>query len=220
MADKKAVLFDLDGTLLNSLPDIARCMNRALSLNGLPEHPLDAYRYFTGNGALTLARRAVGEKCQDRAAQVLQSYSPCYSAHCFDESCLYEGIPKMISMLRDAGLRLAVFSNKDDGDVERVIRHYFPVSPFAMIRGRLEGVPLKPDPAGALQIAREMGLQPSDFWYLGDTPVDLRTCVDSGMRFIAAGWGFRTPQELKEAGAECIAMTPLEAARIMLEDLS
>jgi len=214
--EKKAVLFDLDGTLVNSLPDIADCMNQALALHGLPAHPLAAYNHMVGNGAAMLARRAVGEAHAELAEAVLRDYSPRYAAHCYDASCLYDGIAEMLKALRAAGLRLAVLSNKDDPDVASVIGHYFEDAPFEILRGRLPGVPLKPNPAAALDIAREMGLEPGEFWYLGDTPVDMQTCRDAGMDFIAVSWGFRSEQELREAGAARIAATPEEALGMML----
>ena len=140
------------------------------------------------------------------------------AGHCFDESRLYDGVPEMIDSLRRAGLRLAVFSNKDDGDVKKVISHYFDNIPFDIMRGRVDGYPLKPDPAGACQIARDMGLEPDEFWYLGDTPTDFQTCRNAGMHFIAVLWGFRTREELLSSGAGLFASTPLEAARIILND--
>ena len=213
----KAVLFDLDGTLIQSIPDIARCMNRALAMHGLPGHDEAAYWYMLGNGARMLARRAVGEAHAALLDAVLGDYRALYSKHCYDTSHLYADVPEMLRGLRAEGLRLTVLSNKDDGDVASVIGHYFDPSPFEIIRGRLPGVPLKPDPAAALGIARELGVAPEDFWYLGDTATDLETAKAAGMRFIAAGWGFRTPKELREAGADCIAASPSEAGRMMLK---
>lgn len=213
---KKAVLFDLDGTLLNSLPDISRCMNTVLRQMALPEYPMPNYRYMTGNGALKLCERAAGENHQEKVPEILTKYSELYAGHCFDESYLYEGVADMLSALKAAGLRLVVLSNKDDPDVATVIGHYFPVSPFEITRGRREGVPIKPDPTAALQIAAEMGLKPDEFWYLGDTPTDLACCRGAGMDFIAVGWGFRSWEELHAAGATRIVAQPGEALSIML----
>lgn len=217
MKAKQAVLFDLDGTLINSLPDISRCMNQALQMHGLPAHPEAAYRYFTGDGALNLTRRAVGDQHPELQEAVFSDYRALYAAHCNDASHVYEGIPQLLDALRRAGLRLAVLSNKDDGDVASVIAHYFPDHPFALLRGRQPGVPIKPDPTAALRIAADMGLAPDDFWYLGDTPTDAETCRRAGMHLIAAGWGFRPADELRAAGAQRIALTPEEAGRMMLE---
>ncbi len=217
MASKKAVLFDLDGTLINSLPDISHCMNEALKTHGLPIHPIEAYCYFTGDGAANLTRRALGPAHQDMYDAVYADYRTLYAAHCNDTSHVYDGIPELLDALHRAGLRLAVLSNKDDGDVASVIAHYLPGAPFELLRGRRPGVPIKPDPAAALSIAKEMGLTPDDFWYLGDTPTDCQTCQNAGMHLIAAGWGFRPEKELREAGAERVAATPLDALQMMLE---
>lgn len=216
MTNKKAVLFDLDGTLINSLPDISACMNRALQMHGLPAHPESAYCYFTGDGAVNLTRRAVGADHPALVDAVFQDYRALYAVHCNDTSHVYEGINELLSGLQRAGLRLAVLSNKDDQDTVSVIRHYFAGNPFELVRGRRTGVPIKPDPAAALQIAETMGLTPDDFWYLGDTPTDLKTCVNAGMHFIAAGWGFRPESELRAAGAERLANTPLDALKMMI----
>lgn len=212
---KKAVLFDLDGTLVNSLPDISRCMNAALASHGLPVHAMEAYNYFVGNGAVKLSERAVGAEHPELVASVLDAYRDMYAAHCFDDSYVYEGIRELLSELKADGYRLVVLSNKDDGDVQTVIRHYFPELPFEIMRGKLPGGTIKPDPAGAINIAAEMGLNPDEFWYLGDTPVDYATCRDAGMHFIAVTYGFRTADELHAAGARTLAATPAEALAII-----
>lgn len=214
---KKAVLFDLDGTLLNSLPDISRCMNTVLEKHGLSVYPMLDYRYMTGNGALKLTQRALGEAHQELEQTVLAEYAALYAKHCYDESYLYPGIADMMQDLKAAGYRLVVLSNKDDPDVASVLNHYFDEPPFTVMRGHLPGVPLKPDPAAALNIAKELGIAPADFWYLGDTPTDLATCRGAGMNFIAVAWGFRSRQELSEAGAERIVDTPAQALEYMLK---
>ena len=218
MTCKKAVLFDLDGTLINSLPDISACMNEALKMHGLPVHPVKAYCYFTGDGASNLTKRAIGPEHQDMFDAVYADYRALYAVHCNDTSHVYDGIPELLNGLHQAGLRLAVLSNKDDSDVASVIAHYLPDAPFELLRGRRPGVPIKPDPAAALAIAKEMGLTPDAFWYLGDTPTDCKTCQNAGMHLIAAGWGFRPENELREAGAARVAACPLEALRMMMEE--
>ncbi len=214
---KKAVLFDLDGTLLNSLPDISRCMNTVLAKHNLPGFPMLDYRYMTGNGALKLTQRSLDAAHQDMVDTVLDEYAKLYAVHCFDESYLYPGIADMMQDLKAAGYQLVVLSNKDDPDVASVLNHYFGEPPFAVMRGRLPGVPLKPDPTAALNIANELGIAPSDFWYLGDTPTDLATCRGAGMNFIAVSWGFRSREELAAAGAERIVDTPAQALEYMLK---
>ena len=214
---KKAVLFDLDGTLLNSLPDISACMNRTLEKYGLPAHPLADYCYMTGDGARVLSQRAVGPAHADLVEDVLRDYRTLYGQHSQEDSFVYDGIHQMLRGLKVAGLQLAVLSNKDDPDVRQVMTHYFDAADFALLRGRVPGVPLKPDPAPALAVARELGVQPGECWYLGDTNTDAQTALGAGMHFVGAGWGFRTEAELRQAGARFVAQTPLQALDIMLE---
>lgn len=213
---KKAVLFDLDGTLLNSLPDISRCMNEVLAKHNLPTHAEWDYRYLTGNGALKLAQRAVGPDHQDLVDTVLSEYAAIYAHHCYDDSYLYEGVREMLTALKEAGYTLVVLSNKDNKDVESVLRHYFDEPPFAIMRGRIDGVPLKPDPTAAINIAKELNIDPDDFWYLGDTPTDFSTCKGAGMHFIAFTHGFRSREELAEVGVTRFAANPAEALKIIL----
>ena len=203
----KAVLFDLDGTLTDTLVDIADAMNRALRLHGLPEWPEEAYRYLVGNGAKVLSERCVRER-QELSAAVRQTYQAYYETHNLVQTKPYEGVPEMLQALVDRGIRLAVFSNKPDADTKAVVRHFFPEIPFAAVRGQVEGVPVKPDPTGALAVADEMGLAPGDFLYLGDTAVDMECALAAGMHPVGALWGFRTEEELRQSGAEHLARQP------------
>lgn len=203
----KAVLFDLDGTLTDTLVDIADAMNRALRLHGLPEWPVEAYRYLVGNGAKVLSERCVRER-QELSAAVRQTYQAYYETHNLVQTKPYEGVPEMLQALVDRGIRLAVFSNKPDADTKAVVRHFFPEIPFAAVRGQVEGVPVKPDPTGALAVADEMGLAPGEFLYLGDTAVDMECALAAGMHPVGALWGFRTEEELRQSGAEHLARQP------------
>lgn len=205
----KAVLFDLDGTLTDTLADIAAAMNRALRLHGLPEWPVDAYRYLVGNGAKVLAERCVRDR-QELASAVRADYQAYYETHNLVETRPYDGVPEMLRGLVDRGLALAVLSNKPDADTRQVVRHFFPDVHFAVVRGQVEGVPVKPDPAGALAVAEAMGIAPEEFLYLGDTAVDMQTARAAGMQPVGALWGFRTEEELRESGAAALARTPME----------
>lgn len=210
----KAVVFDLDGTLTNTLEDIAFAMNRSLRLHGLPEFPTEAYKYLVGDGAATLARRACREQTE-LAPSVLREYQAYYKDHTTDRTAPYPGVQDMLQALTARGLRLAVFSNKPHADVQTVVRHYFPGVPFEVVRGQIEGVPVKPDPAGALAVADEMGLAPADFLYLGDTGTDMHCAVNAGMHPVGVLWGFREEKELRESGAKAVIAEPMELMELL-----
>lgn len=214
----QAVLFDLDGTLTNTLQDIADAMNRALQLHGLPEWPLDAYRYLVGDGAKKLAERAVRER-QELALSVQREYQAYYETHTLVTTRPYDGVPEMLAALADRGLKLAVFSNKPDADTKGVVAHFFPETPWSVVRGQVEGVPVKPDPAGALAAAQAMGMEPAQVLYLGDTATDMRCAVNAGMLPVGVLWGFRDAQELRESGAQRLLALPSELLRYLDEKL-
>ena len=203
----KAVLFDLDGTLTNTLEDIANAMNRALRLHGLPEFSVNEYRYLVGDGVRKLAERACRgrSELEDSVRQVYQAY---YQAHARERTAPYDGVPELLAELSRRGIKLAVFSNKPHADTCAVVAHYFPEIAFEAVRGQMEGTPVKPDPAGALAIAEEMGLKPEQFAYLGDTATDMRCAVNAGMLPVGALWGFRTAEELLQSGAQALIEHP------------
>ena len=203
----KAVLFDLDGTLTNTLPDIAGAMNRSLRHFGLPEWNVDDYRHLVGNGAVKLAERAVRER-QELMPAVLDLYMRDYRDHSAVETAPYPGIPELLLQLRDRGISLCVYSNKPDPDTQFIVRYYFPDTVFTVIQGSRPGLPLKPDPAVPLSIAAELGLSPAEFAYLGDSGVDMRCAAAAGMRPFGVLWGFRDAAELTADGAEALLTGP------------
>jgi len=205
----RAVLFDLDGTLTNTLQDIADAMNRALRLHGLEEYPVDAYRYLVGNGAVKLSQRVVRDR-QELAEPVRRTYQEYYEQHAMDSTAPYEGIPELLQALQARGVKMCVLSNKPDADTRSVVQHYFPQITFAHVQGQLPGVPVKPDPTAALEIARELGVAPEEFLYLGDTDVDMRCAVNAGMQPVGVLWGFREAQELLDGGAQLLIDHPIE----------
>ena len=203
----RAVLFDLDGTLTDTLDDIADAMNRSLRLHGLAEWPVDAYRYLVGDGAKKLAERAVREH-QELALPVQREYQAYYQEHTRVKTKPYDGVPEMLRALQERGVPLAVFSNKPDADTKNVVAHFFPEIRWTVVRGQVEGVPVKPDPAGALAAAKAMGVVPDEVLYLGDTSTDMQCALNAGMHPVGALWGFRTEEELRSSGAEQIAAHP------------
>ena len=204
----RAVLFDLDGTLTDTLEDIADAMNRALRLHHLPEWPVDAYRYLVGDGAKVLAERAVRDR-QELALSVQREYRAFYQAHSLVKTRPYDGVPELLRTLQARGAPMAVFSNKPDADTKNVVSHFFPEIAFKAVRGQVEGVPVKPDPTGALAVAGALGVAPADVLYLGDTSTDMRCARNAGMHPVGVLWGFRTEEELRQNGAECVISHPL-----------
>lgn len=213
----KAVLFDLDGTLTDTLQDIADAMNRALRLHALPEWPVDAYRYLVGDGAKKLAERAVRER-QELALSVQREYQAYYETHNLVTAKPYDGVPEMLATLRARGIKLAVFSNKPDADTKNVVRHFFPDTAWQTVRGQVSGIPVKPDPAGALLTARALGETPQDILYLGDTATDMHCARNAGMVPVGALWGFRTEDELRHSGAVRCLMHPLDLLAFIAQE--
>lgn len=211
---KKAVIFDLDGTLVNSLPDISAAMNRSLEKAGLPIFDEEAYKYKVGNGVVKLAERSVGghPECLDA---VLESYKADYALNCRVNSYVYKGIMEMLMGLKALGLKICVFSNKDQADTESVIAHYFPEIGFDIIRGRVNEVPLKPAPDGALIIAAQLGLSTNECWYVGDTSMDMNCGNSAGMETVGVLWGFRPREELAASGAKHIIVEPRELLNLV-----
>lgn len=204
----KAVIFDLDGTLTDTLTDIANAMNHTLAKHGLPTYPIDRYRYLVGGGMKRLARLTVGER-QDMYDAVLADYAAYYAIHATDATAPYPGVVEMLRALAARGLKLCVFSNKPHGDTVTVVRRYLGEIPFALVQGQIEGVPVKPDPAGALCCAAALGVEPAECLYLGDTDVDMLCARNAGMHPIGVQWGFR-PEELQAAGAEAVIGEPMD----------
>ena len=210
--DFQAILFDLDGTLLDTLADIAGAANAGLKALGFPVHPIESYRRFVGDGAGCLARRVMPEDHQDdetveRCREIIAAeYAKCWA----DNTRPYPGIPEMLAGLHERRIPMAVLSNKPHDSTRTVVEGYFPEHYFHIVRGSLPSVPIKPDPAGALQIAEELDILPGRFVYLGDTDTDMRTAVAAGMFAAGALWGFRTAEELAANGAKIIVKNPQE----------
>ncbi len=204
-------IFDLDGTLLDTLADIADSMNRVLEDMGFPTHPRDDYRYFVGDGMSQLVKRVLPPGTSHDLARIcrekmMQEYARSWAC----KTRPYDGIEKMLAFLNDKNLPLAVLSNKPDEFTVRMCRHFFRRFNFAIVRGFVDGIPRKPDPTGAIDIAKKIGLPPERFLYLGDTATDMKCACGAGM--IAAGvlWGFRDEDELRRNGASHILRHPMD----------
>jgi len=203
----RAAIFDLDGTLVDSLADIAAAMNHSLTQHGLPTHALSEYRHFVGEGVMVLVRKALPADREELAASVLAAYRAYYAEHLFDQTYVFPGIPGVLSQLAADNVRLAVLSNKADAFTRRLVEGLLPGVPFKSIYGERPGVPRKPDPTAALGVAAELGVAPGDCAFVGDTPVDMNTARNAGMYSVGVTWGFRSPEELRAHGARALATT-------------
>jgi phosphoglycolate phosphatase len=216
-AAKRAVLFDLDGTLLDTLADLGESMNAALAELGCATHPLDAYRRFVGDGMQNLARRALPADRRDPAtvASCVERMLGIYGERWDRETRPYPGIEALVAELERRGVPVAVLSNKPDDLTRAVVERYFGARRFAAVAGARADTQRKPDPAGALAIARALDCAPSTELYVGDTDTDMRTAVSAGMVPIGALWGFRDADELVASGARFLVGAPAEVLSLL-----
>ncbi len=198
-----AAVFDLDGTLLDTLRDIADSVNRVLEKMGFEPHPLDRYRTMVGDGVEVLARRALPKGHDDakNLAALAAAYREDYGRNWAVHTAPYRGIAELLRGLNQRGIRMAVLSNKPHAFTVQCVERFLPDAKFEMVQGSGLQFPNKPDPAGALHIAGQMHLPPERFLYLGDTNTDMRTAIAAGMFPVGATWGFRDRKELVESGA-------------------
>ena len=213
----KAVLFDLDGTLLDTIDDIGDAINRVLKQNGFPTHNMDTYRRLVGNGALNTIIGALPEdkRIDSVINSCLKAFQEDYSRNWNVKTRVYDGIPELLDSLTVRGVKITVLSNKPHRYTKQCMEGFLPDWDFDVVFGQRDDVPRKPDPAGALEIAEKLDLSPSDFLYLGDTEVDMKTSIDAGMFPVGVLWGFRSAEELKENGAEVLIKRPFEALDLL-----
>ncbi len=207
---RRAVIFDLDGTLVDTLEDLTAAMNAALGHFSLPARSAQACKMMIGNGARRFAERALPADQQDLAERLLALAREHYRANCFKYSRLYDGMSETVTQLRQKGVRLAVLTNKDHIVAGRIIEHFFGTGAFESVVGAAESRPIKPDPGTTLGIVESMGLTSEDFVFVGDSAVDIETARAAGIRSVGAAWGFRGRGELEAAGADIIIDSPCE----------
>lgn len=207
----KAVIFDLDGTLIDSLEDLADSANEALAKHGFACHPAAAYKKFVGNGVKQLIKNAVpagtGEEIVD---SILADYRIIYNNNYVNKTKPYGNIPEMLVKLRAAGIKMAVCSNKPHRPTNEIIEKVLGKDYFEVIFGEREGVPRKPDPAALLEAAEHMGITPAEAIYLGDSGGDMISARNAGMYAAGALWGFREKEELEECGSQVLFSDPLQ----------
>ncbi len=208
----KAVVFDLDGTLLDTLEDLADSLNRVLRDKGFCTHPTQAYRYFVGNGSTSLVSRVLPDekRNEELIADCLAAFRRDYKYNWKVKTSPYNGVPELLDAITDKGVKMAVLTNKPHDFAELCVREFFSKWEFAMILGQREGIPLKPDPVGACEIARSLNIPTGEFLYLGDSGVDMTTAVRAAMFPVGALWGFRSEQELREHGAVETIARPID----------
>lgn len=208
----RAVLFDLDGTLLDTLEDLADAMNAVLAGIGLPAHPVEAYKGFVGDGVEMLVRRATAPRPLDEAelSEVVAEMKRVYGERGDPKTQLYPGIQELLDVLVERGLTLAVLSNKPHDAVLRLADRHLHHWPFSRIWGAQPSAPKKPDPASALQLCAVLDVPAERWLYLGDTSIDMRTACAAGMTPVGVLWGFRTAYELRVSGAQHLIQAPLE----------
>jgi phosphoglycolate phosphatase len=209
-----AVIFDLDGTLADTLKDLADATNWALAQFNLPPHPLESYRYLVGEGRTQLCRKALPPDRQDLTDEIARLMTEYYGKHCFDYTRPYPGIVAMLTKLSALGVKLTVLSNKPQNFVELTMKKLFGEFHFEVVLGDKPDLPRKPDPAGAILIAQQLELAPEKIAYVGDTSTDMQTATRAGMPAVGVSWGFRDRKELLEHGAKIIVDTPEELFKI------
>ncbi len=209
---KQAVVFDLDGTLLDTLEDLADSGNHALAEHGFPVHPIDAYRHFIGDGIEVLIRRMLPEEKRDEQtiAKIGPAYRAQYGRRWNAKTKPYDGIPEMLDALTERGVKMAVFSNKPDEFTQMCVDELLAPWRFDVVLGNRQDVPRKPDPSGALQIAAHWNVAPPEIVYVGDTATDMQTAVAARMVPVGVTWGFRTADELQANGAAVLVERPGE----------
>ncbi len=212
-----ACIFDLDGTLLNTIDDIADCVNEALGEHGYAQHPVSAYKYFVGNGTDELIVRALPPEARGggAASSVLARYTELYARRGRVKTRPYEGVEAMLLELARRRVPCAVLSNKPQEATVSLVEHYFNDIQFVSVLGGRDGIALKPDPVGALEQSRLMGVAPRDILYVGDTGVDMQTARAAGMIPVGVLWGFREAEELRSGGASRLIERPSQLLELL-----
>lgn len=211
----QAVLFDLDGTLADTLMDIAYCMNHVLGQFNLPGHAVPVYRNFVGDGVRLLVERALPPGQKHRTEQVLEVYLPYLIEHGADNAELYPGIANLLDSLTARGIALAVCSNKPHASTVDVVGKLMGDWSFAVVQGHTEPFEKKPAPDMALHICKQIGVEPADCLFVGDSDVDMQTAANAGMIGVGVAWGFRGAAEVRTAGAGHLIDQPMDLMSLL-----
>ncbi len=212
MRKKTGILFDLDGTLLNSLDDLADAANRVLEETGCPVHPVASFRHFVGNGAQELIRRILPEEKRNGnfIAACHKRFLELYPEYFNDKTKPYPGIAELLQQLQELEVPVGVITNKPHDAAITCVKEYLHIIDTDFVAGQKENVPKKPDPTAVLAMCTKLDVLPEESFYIGDSDVDMYTAVNAGMTGVGVLWGFRDAQELEDAGASKLVGTPLE----------
>lgn len=213
---KKLCIFDLDGTLLNTIADLGNACNYALRTLGYSEHALTTYNFMVGNGVRKLIERAEPDADADTIEKLLALFREYYDSHCTDHTAPYPGIPELLSKLVENDIAIAVASNKYQAAVSRIVPHYFPDIPFVSLKGQRNGLPTKPDPSIVFSILNDHPTPKKDVLYIGDSGVDMETARRACIESVGVTWGFRPASELRGAYADHIVTDPDEILKLAL----
>ena len=207
----KAVIFDLDGTLIDSLEDLADSANQALAMHGFESHPTTSYKKFIGNGVKQLIKNAVPDKTPESVIdKILADYRIMYNNNYVNKTKPYANIIEMLGKLKALGIKMAVCSNKPHKPTNEIVNKLVGNEFFEVVFGEREGIPRKPDPAALIEAAAFIGVEPGETIYLGDSGGDMISAKNAGMYAAGALWGFRDREELQESGSQVLFSDPLE----------
>ncbi len=209
---KQLIIFDLDGTLLNTIGDLAACCNQTLERHKLPTHSAEDYNSFVGNGVLRLIERAIPEplRTEELIAQVRKDFVELYTQNIAIHTTPYPGVSELVEALQEQGVAVAIASNKFQAGCEKLAKHYFPNTRFDAVLGQRPNIALKPDPYIIREIIQRTSYTPDKILFVGDTGVDMQTAAAAGVDSVGVTWGFRTREELEESGAKYVVESPSE----------
>lgn len=204
----ETVIFDLDGTLLNTIEDLAAAGNWVCRQNGWPEHDVETFQQMVGHGIPNLVERFAPETCRSPLLlmSIQSQFSEYYGSHNMEQTVPYPGILPLLETLQEKGIQMAVYSNKADEFSRSMVEHYFP-GVFQVVRGKMQGVPGKPDPTGLRAVLEALGADPARTLFVGDSDVDMETAHNGNLTACGVTWGFRPRQVLLDAGADCLVDT-------------
>jgi phosphoglycolate phosphatase len=212
----KAVIFDLDGTLVNSLEDLADATNYALKLFGQQTYSTEAVKQMVGEGTRTLISRALGNENKGLIEPVLAKMLEKYVQICLNKSLPYKGLQEVVSELAKKKIKLAVLTNKDEKISQKIVSHFFN-GLFQIVKGTIEGVAVKPQPTAVLQVLAQLGVRPEEAIFVGDSKIDVQTAKAAGIKAVGVSWGFRGRGELIEAGADAVIEEPNQLLKLIVK---